>query len=94
MIQRGDGPAATFTLQECAGVVGEMTSQAENVFTALTQRWQFDGKARQTIEQVLTESVIFNQSTQVAVSGCNDAHIDLMGLGAAQRTNFTFLQHA
>src|SRR6266567_1475362 len=63
-----------------------------DVFATLAQRWNFEGKHNEPIEQILPETAGGHFFFQIAVGGGNNAHVDLARACVADAFNFLLLQ--
>ncbi|MNL27619.1 hypothetical protein D3C87_1492200 [compost metagenome] len=70
-----------------------MSGQIEDVAPALAQGRKLDRELRETVVQVFTKLALPDQQRQITMGRRDDAHIDLVGLVATQRADFTFLQN-
>jgi hypothetical protein len=64
-----------------------------NVFFAIAKRWDVDWNHVQSIEQILAELSVGDQSRQVAVGGGNDSHVHLDRVRVADALELALLQH-
>ena len=72
----------------------EVVAQERQVLGAGAQRRHLDVEDVEAVVEVLAELAALHHVLQVAVGGGDDAHVDLLGLGAADRHEGPLLQHA
>ena len=65
-----------------------MFGQFSNVTFTLAQRWHLHGYEVEPVEQIFPEKPTVDHLHQVAVGGCNYAHIDIFDLGATESMAF------
>ena len=70
-----------------------MSGQIVDVPAALTQGRQDHRKLGEAVIKVFTKTPLTHPLLQVTVGGRNDANVDGVAFIAAQRPDFTFLQH-
>src|SRR2546423_800101 len=71
-----------------------MARQERNIFTPLMKCWKLNRYDAQAVIQVFPESALGNFLLKILIGGGDDADVDVVFLGAADRPDFTFLQHA
>ena len=76
-----------------AKLLDEGPDERRNVFPAVAQRRNVNGKHLEAEEQVLAEPILAHRLTEVAIAGRNQADIDLHGSAAAQSLEGAILQH-
>jgi hypothetical protein len=72
----------------------KMRHEGGNVFAAITQRWQLDGKYIQAKVEVTSKFAISYHFRQVAMSCSYESNIHLVSSTATQAFEFLFLQYA
>src|SRR5215470_5032772 len=71
-----------------------MSYEHSDVFTALTQRRHHDRKDAQPVVQVRTKRSLRHRVSQIAIRGCNHAHIHFHAATTADELKLPFLEHA
>src|SRR5215469_5670166 len=71
----------------------EMCGQQCDIFTALTQRRNFNGKDPQPVVEILAKTALVNLPGQIAIGGGDHADIDLARMNIADAFEFLLLQH-
>ena len=72
----------------------EVAYQNGDVAGALTQRWHAHCDHVDAEVEILAESARLDVGLQIPVGGAHQAHVDLDGLGAADRPHLAVLQDA
>jgi len=81
-------------LLHSAGIdINEVKHQPFDVLAPLSQLWQGDGKHIQAVIKIAAEFIPTDQHPQIAMGGCNQADIDVMGSSASKPFELLFLQN-
>jgi hypothetical protein len=75
-------------------LAGKMDDELGKILEAIAQWRKGQRENIDTMKEVAAEFVIFDAVFEIAVSGNNDADIDLYGFVAADAFDFAFLKHA
>src|SRR5689334_24583807 len=70
-----------------------MLDQRRDVFAAIPQGWESDGKNVNAMVQILAEFSFAHQLFQIAMSGDDDAHVYGTGAVAADSLDLAGLEH-
>src|SRR5947207_12825112 len=70
-----------------------MLGQWQDILTAISQRWQFNRRHRESIIQVLAEHSLTHGFSQIDIRRRNDAHIHPPWAGVAERRELALLNH-
>ena len=68
--------------------------QRRNVFAAVAQRRQQNGKHVQTVVEIAAKLTPIRHLHQITICGSHQPNVDLMSAGAAQALELLFLQNA
>jgi len=71
----------------------EVAHEGRNVLGSLPERRSVDREYVQPVVEIVPEALLFDHPEQIAVRRCNDAHVHLDGLRAADPLEFLLLQH-
>ena len=88
------GETQWFAAHACVLTDQKGLGDLDHVVTALAQRRQLQGDDVQAVIEVFAKLAGLGQGLEVAVSGSDQAHVDLLRLHRADPTNLAFLQHA
>src|SRR5437870_9170676 len=80
------------TIHFPGGHADKVRDKLGDVFATLAQRWNFERKHDEPIEQILPEAAGSHSFFQIAVGGGNDAHVDLARARVADAFNLLLLQ--
>ncbi len=69
-------------------------AQRRDVFAALAQGINLNGKHRKAVIKVVAEASFLNQARKVGVGGGDNAGVDVQRIGTAQALDFSFLQES
>ncbi|MNZ11188.1 hypothetical protein D3C78_280510 [compost metagenome] len=72
----------------------ELVDQQRDVFHPLAQRRHLDGEDVEAVVEILAEAAGLDHLFEVLVGGGDDAHVDVLGLVAADPLEGALLQHA
>src|SRR5689334_791747 len=72
----------------------ELGEQHEDVFLAVAQRGQREVVFVEARVEILAEAALLEQLAQLSVGGADDAHVDRLGLGGAEREELLRLEDA
>ena len=92
--QRLGGNAVDIAPHPASNFKGESFHQQRDIFRALAQWRQMDREDVQSIVEIVTKFAIGDHLLQIAVSGCDQAHIGLDQLITAQTFKLLLLQNA
>ena len=88
------GNAAHRLLESPVVAVDEEVDQRQNVFFAVAQRRNKNGNDRQPVIEILAELLFAHGFFQIAIGGCDHAHIHLHIANAANAPDHLVFQHA
>jgi hypothetical protein len=71
-----------------------MSDEWRYVIATLSQRWDFDRKNAQAIEEILTKATLVDLFLQIPIARSDNADIDFACAGVAEAFKLLFLQYA